>query len=269
MKGAKIMQKLVAGKKLLLEHDPPNLTFLDDFQSVGGKLWPASDLMVNYFIKHSTVLNKNVLELGSGCGYVGIACGALGAKSVTLTDRTLTQRNLMYDAEGMLIEDNLPPNRLLLDICERNIERNREATKDSMMYVKELQWGEDCKQHVTQLLSDKNTPNFDVIVGSDVTYHPHLSDSLFWTVSKLLKHMKSQATGVNTIIGTTVHKFIAAHQCRLGTTTTSAIATASQFGLQCKVLSEGKGNHSNNIAVDDSVAKKDSEDFILWEFTLS
>ena len=43
-----IFRHAVAGKALRIEHSPSQMEFLDIFQSVGGKVWPASDLMVKY-----------------------------------------------------------------------------------------------------------------------------------------------------------------------------------------------------------------------------
>lgn len=187
------MKRVVAGKNLLLENNPPQLAYLDTFQAVGGKVWPASELMVNYLTSSDIAHNKSVLELGSGCGYVGIACAVLGAKHVTLTDRTITQRNLVHDAEGMLIEEQMPPNRLLLDICGRNIAANSYSTGSATMNVRELHWGEDHSAHIDNA---QHSVPYDLIIGSDVTYHAELSESLFWTVSQLMKRSVLRADAI-------------------------------------------------------------------------
>ena len=64
----------------------------DSLNSVGGKVWPSAEHFVSYFENNSIDLSgKSVLELGSGCGYTGIALAILGASRVVLTDQLIKQ----------------------------------------------------------------------------------------------------------------------------------------------------------------------------------
>lgn len=282
---ASVMRRFVAGKMMHLEHSPGRMDFLDNFQAVGGKVWPASDLLVNYLSDTNIVLDKSVLELGSGCGYVGLACGILGARKVTLTDRVITQRRLEHDMEGMLIECEMEPDRMVLDICDRNILRNKELTGDTMLETKELEWGESNSAHIDNIVA---SGAYDIIIGSDVTYHANLSEDLFWTVSKLLRHHKdlSISNQSNGVVKNTQIAFLAAHQFRLDSATALTLSTAKRFGLQCTTLAtssslqyippcpdlaippmkgdiEGAGGvrrYSNEVGV--------NGEFALWRFTL-
>lgn len=283
------MRRVVRGMTLRLENDPPQLNYLDTFQSVGGKVWPASELMVNYLAETGLVTGKRVIELGSGCGYVGIACAALGASHVTLTDRTITERNMVHDAEGMLIEEVMPPNRLLLDICQRNIHENVASYPLSLLNVHELEWGDENKRHIDAIHA--TNLDYDVVIGSDVTYHAELSDSLFWTVSTLLKHMekgrlkKAFAAGTTSAIPETKVRFITAHQHRMDSATTLTLSTAKKFGLDCTILATSVNNASfrvdrtktdplynsvSNYTTNENVPKNDEDPgkFVLWQFTL-
>jgi len=291
------MKRIVRGATLLLENDPPQLNYLDTFQSVGGKVWPASELMVNYLAASGAVSGKKVIELGSGCGYVGLACAVLGATHVTLTDRTITQRNLVHDMEGMLLEEIMPPNRLLLDICQRNINENKASYLSSLLNVHELEWGDENMRHIDSLFSANAA--YDIVIGSDVTYHEELSESLFWTVSKLLQHMelqrklvrqnasRSSSTGNVDPVHERV-RFITAHQYRMDSATALTLSTAKRFGLNCTVLAANIGTSTMEIfcdgvegqesklvafsTLDTTVPveqkEEDNRRFVIWQFTL-
>jgi hypothetical protein len=266
---ANVLRRVIAGRTLKFEFDPPQMQYMDSFQAVGGKIWPASDLMLKYFEATSFVKDKSVLELGSGCGLVGIGCAVLGARSVTLTDRTITQRSMIYDAEGMLVDQELPPNRILLDLCEQNIANNAAVTENCSFDVAELEWGSANQRHLDKLFGptgtgtrDSEQKHFDLIVGSDVTYHSNISEQLFWTVSQLLRrqrnsplqasqHLKNTISANNTsgssidsrannLAAATVEalplRFVAAHQHRLRTATANCLIAAQEAGLKCRVL---------------------------------
>ena len=286
------MKRIVRGATLLLENDPPQLNYLDTFQSVGGKVWPASELMVNYLAATNAVSGKKVIELGSGCGYVGLACAVLGATHVTLTDRTITERNLVHDMEGMLLEEIMPPNRLLLDICQRNINENKGSYMSSLLNVHELEWGDENMRHIDSLFSTNVA--YDIVIGSDVTYHEELSESLFWTVSKLLQHMEQQRKllrqqiSVGNDVTQEKVRFITAHQYRMDSATALTLSTAKRFGLNCTVLAESFDPSTMEIfgtsvempeststlvkyATTETTEEKKEEDdrkFVIWQFTL-
>jgi hypothetical protein len=75
----------------------PILIDEDTTGGCGGKTWQAADVMCNYLIwkyessNGSAFKGKNVLELGSGTGLVGLALGAMcnpnDAKEIVITDQ--------------------------------------------------------------------------------------------------------------------------------------------------------------------------------------
>lgn len=252
--------KNVAGKALRFCKESPRLQFFDNFQAVGGQLWPAGDILVDYFATKpgNDIIRENVLlELGSGCGYVGIGCGALGAAHVTLSDRLLSQKNQSYDVEGCLIEDSTlhKPSSILLDIIGDNIRENSTATESCTFAVEELQWGSDNfhlldKVQSSSVSGDVGTGYsvklFDVIVGSDLTYHSSISVDLFATVRELLS--RNGALGLPS-----PSKFIVSHQHRLEASTQITLGVAQNLGLKKNELWEGES---------------DKKVFSIWEFTL-
>ncbi|KAG7097232.1 hypothetical protein E1B28_004603 [Marasmius oreades] len=62
---------------------------VDASPGCGGVVWPAGQILSNYlFTKGSTYLRgKNVLELGSGTGLVGLFASLLGPNHVWITDQ--------------------------------------------------------------------------------------------------------------------------------------------------------------------------------------
>jgi hypothetical protein len=84
-----------------------------------------------------------VLELGSGCGLLGMGLAATGLVDVVLTDH---------------------PNAM--EWLSSNIELNRDSVREHAR-VAPLEWGNDI--HATQLETQLTSP-FDLIVGSDILY---------------------------------------------------------------------------------------------------
>ena len=104
---------------------------------------------------------QRVLELGCGTAALGLACAALGASEVWLTDN-----------ESMA-----------LDLAQRNAELNglqsRTRTAHFDLMSIDAPWGMAVPQHL---------PVFDVIVASDVLYDVTAPEHLAATISRLLAH---------------------------------------------------------------------------------
>ncbi|KAF9203413.1 hypothetical protein BGZ49_006447 [Haplosporangium sp. Z 27] len=71
--------------------------------TTGLRTWEASFWLAEYLIDHPEVLvGKNVIDIGCGVGFLGIACAILGAKKVVLTDGntevlTMAKQNIEYN----------------------------------------------------------------------------------------------------------------------------------------------------------------------------
>lgn len=273
---------MVKDKRILLHINPPQLTSFDTFESVGGRIWPVSDILVKYLSNKSNniIEGKNVLELGSGCGYVGIACGLMKAKKVILTDMLVTQSRMEYDSEGILVEDfNFRPNNVIIENCRKNVEINNQETRSNCEFiVKELMWGESYNHHIEELKA--HLPDLDLIIGSDVTYHSAITPKLFWTIKVLLNNVNkystnnvdsssSSSSSSNTNSSNSSSKndlnrmnsinnkecrVILIHANRLEISTTNALSAAKSFGLQHTVLASGKESDC---------------DYQIWEFKVN
>ena len=57
-------------------------------QTTGGTVWDAAVLLATWLADAGDVRGRRVLELGAGCGAVGLACAALGARHVRRAART-------------------------------------------------------------------------------------------------------------------------------------------------------------------------------------
>jgi hypothetical protein len=201
-----------------------------------------------------------------------------------------------HDAEGMLMEYEMEPNRMLLNVCESNIARNKAETEGTDFDVQELEWGDENRKHIERILK---SAEYDVIIGSDVTYHANLSHALFWTVSQLLQRQERSNALAGKAAATVT--FLAAHQHRLDSATALTLSTAREFGLQCTTLAtsrsiRNKSHAANSASSVNSIATEvraggpgnNSEgteerlsaqyrysnaegvedDFALWQFTL-
>jgi Lysine methyltransferase len=116
------------------------------------------------------ITGKDVVEIGSGCGLVGITAAVLGARSVTLTDIFAQQPHL-----------------------DRNIEINRPLWEGFCTKVESgvLQFGDIrvSNRSVTSKFheSAESEINFDVVLGADIGYDLSLHEPIARTVSYLLR----------------------------------------------------------------------------------
>lgn len=62
------------------------LAIPETFDAIGTRVWDCAPCMSRWFEKGDLVRGKTILELGAGTGLLGLACAALGAKKVVLTD---------------------------------------------------------------------------------------------------------------------------------------------------------------------------------------
>lgn len=218
----KTFSRIISKKYLTFNFDPPNM--LAEFDAVGCKIWPAAEYMVEYLVNSTDFKHKTILELGSGCGYVGVCCGVLGADEVILTDRLLPKSRPQYDMEGVTFQDDAINPDILLNLCKENIRLNAGSTGEAKMRVEELTWGLPSSPQLKAITAEAKS--LDLILGADVTYHVDLSHSLFWTASEILKAASPTC------------RFIISHQHRFASSTAQTLSVAAGFGFDHKVLQE-------------------------------
>ncbi|KAG1706658.1 hypothetical protein DVH05_027510 [Phytophthora capsici] len=112
---------------------------------LGGEVWAGALVLCEFLQKNNqkVVQERDVIELGAGCGLCGLVAAALGAKSVVLTDE--------YP-----------------DLLERNIANNchlwagREADGSPVASSGELEWG--VNESIAPFVH-----KFDTMLGSEIT----------------------------------------------------------------------------------------------------
>ncbi|CAE8585170.1 unnamed protein product, partial [Polarella glacialis] len=129
-------------------------------QGIGFQVWRAAGALCHHLaLEASDLTGRKVLELGAGCGLVGICCGHLGA-DVTLTDQAS-----------------------VLPILRHNVQQNElPAESPGSLRVHALHWGCDVSQELPL-----PREGFDLIVGSDLTYFEHLHEALLLTLLQLVR----------------------------------------------------------------------------------
>ncbi|OJT07341.1 hypothetical protein TRAPUB_1807 [Trametes pubescens] len=129
---------------------------VDASPGCGGIAWPAGEVLAGYITRSGTLEGKNVLELGSGTGLVGLVAGKLGAR--------------------VCITDQAP----LLGIMKQNVSLNQ---LESCVSVAELNWGEP-------LPSDLPQP--DLILAADCVYFEPAFPLLVRTLADLVHNTSTQ-----------------------------------------------------------------------------
>lgn len=136
----------------------------------GVTVWDGALLLLQYLdlCVPEAVRQKHVLELGAGCGLVGMAASLLGAQSVLLTD-------LPY----------------VLPLLQSNIDRNTSARNDNgqtrrrTMECTECDWTQPLSQRVMEYPAN-------VILIADCVWLEELVQPLMITLGRLLQAYKTR-----------------------------------------------------------------------------
>ncbi|GBE79189.1 Protein-lysine N-methyltransferase EFM6 [Sparassis crispa] len=123
---------------------------VDASPGCGGIAWPAGEVLAAYIARRGSWKGKNVLELGSGTGLVGLVAGKLGARAC--------------------ITDQAP----LIEIMARNVSMN---DLTAFVTVAELNWGEPIPQDI---------PRPDVLLAADCVYFEPAFPLLVKTLADLV-----------------------------------------------------------------------------------
>lgn len=138
------------GISVVVEQDPAGACG----QHTGGIVWETAYLLANYLLSRKKKLGK-VLEVGAGCGMLGLVLAASGGtKQVVLTETDSVMKNLM-----------------------ENIERNDSTAKGATGC--QLDW-----THVERdaEIASIQPHSFHTIVGTDVIFSPSLVEPLLHTL---------------------------------------------------------------------------------------
>lgn len=142
----------------------------------GLRVWEAAPKLVRHLERHvNTCLSgKNVLDLGTGTGAVGLAAAALGAKHVVLSDAdSVATVSTVHGYETSSVLQELRENVALNPVSVQ-----------SVVTVAPLQWGE--ASHMDALLQ-QFPGGFDTIISSDTLYYKpeETYDALATTIRSL------------------------------------------------------------------------------------
>lgn len=145
----------------------------------GGTVWESGVILAHYLPVYAAAAagqrasgeaswaDCRVLELGSGCGLVGLAAAALGAKQVVLTDQVLHQARMNRDANF--------------------------ADADNQVQLRQLIWSETSAKVLQSLCAPSDADQmqeeclapFDLLLGSDILYSEANHGALAQTIVAL------------------------------------------------------------------------------------
>ena len=185
------------GKKVNLEIQqqfmaPPGGATTD---STGRHIWPTAKPLLQYMLSiHQEVAtgnarpNKTVLELGSGCGLLGMGLALATTPAIRAPH---SYQVVMTDHSTEWLQQNLAQNR---EALMRHIDSGTgQPQHPSNVEIQKLQWGNQQEMksilETSRILNQKEnadgtykSKHFDYIVGSDVLYNPASRDALIATL---------------------------------------------------------------------------------------
>lgn len=155
---------------IIIEH-----TLSTHLPDVGLQVWPGCMLLCDFILDNYTSFeNQLIVELGAGVGLASITA-ALFAKKVTATDSNL----------------------LALELCRRNASNNQHIHRNyenepPTIDVHKLNW-QQLQCHEGAFVEDLATcfdvlHSANVIMAADVIYSDDKTDSLFQTISEIMRN---------------------------------------------------------------------------------
>ena len=132
------------------------------------------------------------------------------------------------------------------DVLIKFLTNNSENTKNSSLLnvqpdVQLLEWGAENEIHLEKIFQSKPLGNdYNLILGSDLTYHSSSAPKLFWTVTELLRRLsrrKEKCMHGESKERSDDVKFLTAHEHRLDHSTREVLKVAvDQYSLQHEEL---------------------------------
>ena len=151
--------------------DESQLTLHQDIsacgQHTGGIVWETSVLLLNYLLATNVELKKKrVVEVGAGCGLLGIGLAAIKnpPRQVILAETSQVLKNI-----------------------QRNLAKNRPLVENCAVRACALDW---TRLREDAAASDITRGCADVVLGTDVLFSPALVDPLLETLDFLLADKK-------------------------------------------------------------------------------
>lgn len=150
--------------------------------STAFTVWDGGVLLAEYIKKYpaETILGKNVLELGSGTGLVGLTAAALGAKYVELTD--------LPEAMPLLTQNIKANQSLWEDVCEGTARQSPSSSPAVVVACSELDWySPRALPTPPGTLAHQRGCCWDVILVADCVWTLDLVEPLIQTIRALLE----------------------------------------------------------------------------------
>ena len=133
-----------------------NLTGLDRDRT-GIMIWPATHLLCQEMVSGNVDIDdRTVLELGCGCGLVGVVAAVVSKSS---------EKQKMYLSTDM--------DEKALELCSENYDLNAVDTRSQVgPRIRKLTWGHGIEMQAIQdeLFHNTQTSKFDSVVAADVVY---------------------------------------------------------------------------------------------------
>ena len=159
----------------------------------GHYVWPASPALAQYLVdtyccstsNDTTVGVSKIIELGCGCGLVGLCA-----------------YKIFTNSRDLVFTDHDPGT---LKRAKSNFEASKEVGRPTTVFFEELKWCDDAAyfrdlfrkvstSDVDNDIRDKqNEIGFDLVVGSDLIYCVEVVKPLIQTVSRLLSKTKKSS----------------------------------------------------------------------------
>eukprot|EP00538_Stauroneis_constricta_P007168 CAMPEP_0119564760 /NCGR_PEP_ID=MMETSP1352-20130426/27977_1 /TAXON_ID=265584 /ORGANISM="Stauroneis constricta, Strain CCMP1120" /LENGTH=215 /DNA_ID=CAMNT_0007613547 /DNA_START=57 /DNA_END=701 /DNA_ORIENTATION=- len=145
----------------ILSLQPPPIEYMSILHTQkheisGRQVWCGSMLLAKYFLTQLP-LKRNILELGSGTGLLGMTLSKLcAATKIVITDG----------------DDDA------IELMKRNLIQNELLSSNNNIEIQKLVWGQDN--------NDLTLSSFDMIVAGDVLYKEILPPLFFATVNEYL-----------------------------------------------------------------------------------